>query len=246
MVQSVQRALNLLAAVAARPEGVGVRELARTCGLKAPTAQALLKTLAAQEFLAFDSESKRYRVGLAAVRLAAAGSPLASLRAFVRPVMESLHGQVGETVAALAWLDGRAVVVDWRQTEHALAVTHPEQEVEQPERLASGRVLLAFQPATVRQAYLAGIGASDELAKILERIRQARWAETENLGGSGIVAVSAPVFDRAGELVLALACSTPQVRCDAATLRAMRVSVREAAEGLTARLAGMGDVDESA
>lgn len=246
MVQSVERALQLLQAVAARPDGAGVRELARACGLKPPTAQALLKTLAAHEFLAFDPERRRYRVGVAAVRLAA-GSPLAALRDFVRPVMDRLHAEFGETEAALAWLDGRAQVIDWRQSEHPLAVTHPDQEVREPHRLASGRVLLAFQPVEVREAYLAGLGESAAgLRRELDHIREARWAVTENLGGSGIVAVAAPVLDRAGELVLAIACSLPQVRCDAATRTRMRVATQEAVDGLTARLAGLGEVDETA
>jgi len=246
MVQSVERALRLLTAVAARPEGAGVRELARACGLKAPTAQALLKTLAAHEFLAFDPDSRRYRLGVAAARLAA-GSPVEALRTFVRPAVSRLHAQFGETAAALAWLAGRAQVIDWRQSEHALAVTHPDQEVTQPHRLASGRVLLAFQPPAVLAAYLAGLDAPTAgLARELQAIREARWAETENLGGSGIVAVAAPVCDGAGELVLALACSLSQIRCDEATRERMRVATRAEAEGLTARLAGMGDVDESA
>jgi len=246
MVQSVERALQLLTAVAARPDGAGVRELARACGLKAPTAQALLKTLAAHEFLAFDGERKQYRIGVAAARLAA-GSPLAALRTFVRPAVDRLYAQFGETVAALAWLDGRAQVIDWRQSEHPLAVTHPEKEVLEPHRLASGRILLAYQPAEVQHGYLAGLAEpTAELRAELARIREACWAETENLGGSGIVAVSAPVFDGAGELVLALATSLPQVRCDAATRSRMRAATRAEAEGLTARLTGLGEVDESA
>ena len=53
MIQSVDRAVTLLAEVAAHGAWVGVRELARSAGLKVPTAQNLLKTLAARGLLDF-------------------------------------------------------------------------------------------------------------------------------------------------------------------------------------------------
>ncbi len=58
MIQSVNRAIDLLQAVAGRSQGAGVSELARACDLKVQTAQTLLKTLAFRNLLAFDTRHR--------------------------------------------------------------------------------------------------------------------------------------------------------------------------------------------
>ena len=75
LVQSVERALMLLNQVAWHGDWVGLRELARGTGLKVPTAQNLLKTLQAYGFLEFDERMRRYRIGLAALRLVVGHRP---------------------------------------------------------------------------------------------------------------------------------------------------------------------------
>ncbi len=69
MIQSLQRALNIMNCVAAAHGWIGVREIARNTDLKVTTAQQLLKTLQAENYLDFDESSRRYRIGLAALML---------------------------------------------------------------------------------------------------------------------------------------------------------------------------------
>jgi DNA-binding IclR family transcriptional regulator len=86
-IQSVDRAIDLLLAVAAAgPADAGVPALAKACGLNRATAWRLLKTLQARRMVTVD-ESGRYALGVTAVELGGAAGPDALIAA-AHPVLE--------------------------------------------------------------------------------------------------------------------------------------------------------------
>jgi len=248
MIQSVSRALSLLQEVAAKEgtDGVGVRELARATRLKVSTAQNLLKTLVGRGFLAFEEASRKYRLGLGAVLLAERASLLERLAAFARPWVDALAADLQETVAAAAWFQGQAVIVDWRQPGHALAATHASRVIPEPQIMASGRTLLAWlgDDERVEQARrlvekrgrLNLPTTIKDFLAMLDAVRRDGLAETRDVAGSGIGAVSAPVLDVCGRLVLAVSCSAPLARWDAGARRKALAAVTLAARQMSAAL----------
>ncbi|MDX9979109.1 MAG: helix-turn-helix domain-containing protein [Lentisphaeria bacterium] len=222
MIQSVERALHLLTLLAAAREPLGVREVARRSGLTVPTAQNLLKTLAASGFLHFDRRERNYRVGFAALLLADAADPMACIRNFAHPFVERLHQETKTTVALLAVWQGKPMVADWCEPERGLAVRSCGRIVEHPFQLATGRVLLAWHPELVPEN-------DGEMLNTLRRVRAEGCAVTENIGGSGVLAVAAPVFDACGRAPLALGCSAPLFQMDAAARARLRDAVQATA-----------------
>lgn len=107
-VQSVDRALDLLAAVASSDHAPSVAELAQRCGLNRSTAWRLLATLEAHGMVERDPHSGGYRVGYGALRLGAAADVDSVVRR-VRPELERLAAAVGETVS-LAVVKGMSLV----------------------------------------------------------------------------------------------------------------------------------------
>jgi len=223
MIQSLQRALNIMNCVAAARGWIGVREIARSTGLKVTTAQQLLKTLQAENYLDFDESSRRYRIGLAALMLSEGNDITRVLNELVEPYMQKLLDESSETVAALALHKNRVVVVNWKQSPNLLAVVHPRDYfVEHPHLMASGLALLAFLPEEQRTQYagsqLLGTfkGAtprnSKELLILLEKVAADGFAVTENVVDSGVTAVGVPVFGKDGKILLSLGCSAPSIR----------------------------------
>lgn len=251
-IQSVERALRLLQEVAAQGDWVGVRELARATGLKPPTAQNLLKTLTSCGFLEFSESTRRYRLGLAALRLAEAADSRSRLADFAREDVDRLSQEFGETVAVLTYDQGRAVVIDWREADHPLAATHPSRVITEPHPMASGQVLLAYQPREVQEAYAASMtlqgrnlpATPAELLALLGQVRERGYAETSDVRGSGIAAVSAPVLDGAGRLVMALAVSMPATRVTVAMRARMRERTIASARSMSERLGWRAETGE--
>ena len=224
MIQSVDRALKLLAIVASHKDWIGVREIARMAGLKAPTCQNLLKTLQANGFLEFNAATRRYRVGLAVFSLAESIDPIGRMRDFAKPYVESIFAGFDETVAVLTLYHGKIVVVDWRCGDHPLSAQEPRRVIDQAHFMASGQVLLAYADELFRRNYMEkefrpNLGKNvpatpAELDATLARVRSQGYAVTADACGSGIAAVSAPVFDATGAIAMAVACSAPLARFD--------------------------------
>lgn len=222
MIQSVERALHLLTLIAAEREPLGVRDVARRSGLTVPTAQNLLKTLAASGFLHFDERERKYQVGVAALLLADAADPAACIRSFAHPYVERLQAETHATVVLVAYQQGRIMVADWCEPERGLAVRACGRVLDHPFDMATGRVMLAWHPELVP--------ADPAVAAVLQQVRADRRAVTENIGGSGIFAVAAPVFDACGHASLGLGCSVPLFQMDTAAKERLCKAVQATAE----------------
>lgn len=151
-VQSVDRALDLLAAVAASEQPPTVAELAVRCGLNRSTAWRLLATLEAHGMVERASASSGYRVGYGAVRLGAAADEASVVRR-VRPVLEDLSTAMGETVslalvktASLRYVDHISVIgatfAPWTEERVSLHST------------SSGKIFLAWLSEAEREGAL--------------------------------------------------------------------------------------------
>lgn len=214
MANSVTKALQLLKALGSMPEGGGVRELGRMSEINPSTVHALLKSLLAQGFVAYEESTRRYRLGLVVATLGAAIDRVAMLRAVVQPHVDAAFAELGESVTAVAWHDGRALVVGKHQSTHQLITAMPDGVVPFPHRWASGLLLLAHQPLAVRQSYAAAVGSLTDLPDeaAFEKVRAATHTEAIDMDGSGIAALAVPVVDALGAIRLALAVSAPLAR----------------------------------
>jgi IclR family KDG regulon transcriptional repressor len=249
-VQSVEKALRLLQALDRHGRWIGVRELSRQLELSPPATHNLLKTLQAASFVESNPASRQYRLGLAAVRLGARSDPLQHMRRFARPYIETLAEKSDETIVVLAWQQDHAVVVDWIQAGHTLAVTHHHGVVEHPIVFASGRILLAHQDRDTQLRHLRGEDYSnlapnaprnlDEAVSILSQAAADGCAITENVGQSGVVAVGAPVFEATGRLLFAVGCSAPLTRIDPPRLAHLRERLLEITAEMTQKLRAPG------
>lgn len=246
MIQSVDKALALLNAVAAQHgEWIGVRDLARLTGLKAPTAQQLLKTLQARQYLEFDGDSRRYRVGIAAALLGRAADLGARLGTVAAPHVQALFREFGETTAALVCDRGVFQCVCCRACEKELATSAPPAgELADPHLLAGGQALLAWQDAVFLDSYIQTRHRHVDAAGLkqqLHAVRAAGHAALLDYNRSGVAAFGVPVFDATGQVALALAVSMPLPRFDAALGQRLLSRLTEAAQAAGHFLKGGGE-----
>jgi len=169
-IQSVRNACALIEVVAAR-QPIGVSDVARAAGLDKSAAQRLAVTLHAAGWLDRTGDG-RWRIAPDLVHLArraAEGSIVASMR----PVLEQLRDDTGETVILVTIEHDRLLVLDMAESRQALRIS------------PSGRHLPLSHSSAVRAvaAYL----SADELAalreidpgldeEILADVRRKGWA----------------------------------------------------------------------
>lgn len=246
MIQSVERAIDILEEVASREDWVGVREIARSVGLKVPTTQQLLKTLQARNFLEFNEELRQYRMGLGVWLLTEKINPLTCFKNKIKACLDRLCDELGETTVALTLINSEVKVVDSRQSKHVLAVTSPESgsmKIDRPHHMAGGRIVLAFSDKEFLDSYLKTLEfpekgknlfeSADALQTEMRKVREAGHALTEDVDDSGIGALAVPILAKSGEFLMALSCSMPLNRFDEARKSRALSKLREAAETIS-------------
>lgn len=110
-VQSVERALSLLEAVAAGQYPRSVPELATEAGVNRATAWRLMNTLEYFDLVTKDPRSGRYRVGAGVMRLAAAAD-IGGWAADVRPELEEVSRVTGGNAFLEIKSRGDLLVID--------------------------------------------------------------------------------------------------------------------------------------
>ncbi len=215
MVHSVEKAFLLLNTVAAKGDWVGVRELARMTGMKPPTAQQLLKTLQKTGYLEFDEESRRYRIGIAAIMLGNAVDGPSRIAEFTKLRIDAIYEEFKETTAVLTVERGVFISVYWRQCQKELASAPPATRViPNPHGMASSKVLLAYQSKEFISNYITEkrIQNPEAFEASLKEIRDKGYCELVNFNSSGVAAYGMNCFDATGKAVFSIGWSIPLPR----------------------------------
>lgn len=220
-VQAVVRAFDILKFVAARPQGIGITTLAAQTGLPKSTVSRLVATLERVEAVAPVPNAATYHLNPSFSTLFTPLSFPDSLINVARPYLQSLNHAVGEDVG-LAIPDGQSVLyIDQVSSDTAVQVKDWTGERFPLHWVSSGKVILAHQSAAFVEDYLARPLSASTL-KTLTTVAQLRKA-IANIQAEGVAwslgefdlainAVSAPIFNQAGEVIAALNIYGPAYR----------------------------------
>lgn len=237
-VQSVDRALSVLEAVAAAEGEAALGEIAAELGLAVPTVHRLLKTLAARGYID-QSSSRRYTLGSALIPLGLQATPRLALEA--RPMLQELELEIGETVN-LAVLDGDMIVyVAQVPSRHRMRMFTEVGRHALPHATGVGKAMLATLPddrvrAIVRRTGMPELTAAtltteDALLADLRETRRRGFAvdDGEQEVGVRCIAVAVP-----GTSPAAVSISGPAARVTEAVIPVAVTALTRAARELAA------------
>src|SRR5438552_3872013 len=111
-VPAVDRAARLLDLLARDTRDWTLTELAQELSAHKGTTRDILLTLHRHGLVERDVQTRRYRLGLGAARLARAALGRLDLRGAVRPSLERLLAETGETVLLGVRSDQHVVIID--------------------------------------------------------------------------------------------------------------------------------------
>ena len=146
-VRSLLRGLTILDVLADSPDGlVCLADIAERAGLSASTAHRLLTTLVERGYAGREPGSKGYVIGHRMIRFSSAVKRrTAQLRRLVRPHLEAITAETGET-SNLVVLDGQSVVyVDQVEGTRALRMVPGIGAIFPAHTSASAKAILAYQ-----------------------------------------------------------------------------------------------------
>lgn len=234
-IESVQRAMAVLDALAGRSGPLGTNDLARRTGLNVSTVSRLLSTLTNGGLAAYDGQTGRYRLGPGLLRLAAVAGDGLDLRATARPHIEALAHQTGETATLSVPAATDAVTVDFVQSPRSVRSVAAVGRRSVAHATATGKVFLAWggrAPARRLRAFTdRTITDRAELARDLTRVRRRGWARAHREREPDLAAIAAPVLGPDDGLIAILGVQGPADRLTARAATAAALALmRHAAE----------------
>jgi DNA-binding IclR family transcriptional regulator len=222
MLQTIQKAGEVLALYDREHTEWGVREVAAKLRVAKSSAHDLMSSLAKLGFLNKTDEN-RYRLGWRLVTLSETLLATTELRKEAHPVMEELAVQYQETIH-LAVLDGtQAVYVDKLEGRQAVRVELTSLGARLYAHCSAlGKVLLAYRDEDQVKHIIQTAGLprftdntitdEKELLQNLARIRKQGFAYDLEEILPDLCCVAAPIYEYSGNVIAAISMSIPAYR----------------------------------
>ncbi len=225
-VQSVERTLDILEALAQAGHPITLSELSHKVNLHVSTAHRLLGTLIERGYARQDTTNGRYSVGSRLLELTTGATEQIDVRAEARPSLEKLAAQVGETANLVVRSGDNLVYIDQVQTDRLVRMFTRVGSSAPLYCTGSGKLFLALTPEAnfdrEFNRYLLEnrleprtphtIVKPQALREELRRIRERGYSFDNEEMEEGVICIAAPIFDRSGQAVAAISISGPGSR----------------------------------
>lgn len=219
-VQSAARTIGILLAVAQSERGLTTKEISERVRIGRQATYHLLHTLQETGMLTRDDRN-RYLLGFRVATLAEGFGRQLAPSEHLAPIVRALARETGESAYASGWWSGEIAVLSVaRGTNPVQAAEVPQGHIGDAHARASGKLLLAFAPASVRDPYLEGhklkkltpstIATRRALDRELATIREQGYAVDQEEFALGLCCLAVP-FD-AGYSPFVLSLSAPRER----------------------------------
>ena len=244
-LSSVANSIRLLTSFSGQEDELGITTLAGRLRLAKSTVHRLAATLTSAGFLEQNSETGKYRLGVALFELGALVRRRMDVANEARPKLRELLEKTGETVQ-LGIVDHYSVLYVYEmESPRAIRMAAAVGARAPLHCTAVGKVLLAFQSADyVKQVIERGLAAytpktitkRDAVIGMLEEVRLREHAIDDEESEGGLRAIAAPVRNHGGAVIAALGVAAPVQRMSKKAMHSCAPSVIDTANAVSARL----------
>lgn len=249
-VQSVERALDLLEALASAEGEVSITALATRTGLHVSTVHRLLSTLLRRGYVRQNAETSRYYAGAKLATLAEGRSRFGELRLRARPILRAITEATRETTNLVILDDAAAVYIETVPSPQVVRLFTVIGNRVPLHATGAGKCLLAALPAAKRDALIDRIELraytpntivdAAALRRALEEARERGFTIDDEEYDEGVRCVAVPVAGVA-DVTAALSVSAPASRFTRQRSLELVPLLRRSASELAAALRDRGD-----
>ncbi len=221
-VQSVDRTLSILEAMADEGRPMTLSEISNKLSLNISTVHRLLKTLINRDFACQDINTGKYQLGTKTFRIGNAALYSLDIRTVARPYLKKAAEICGETVNMAILDSGYVLYIDQVESKKMVKMVASLGRRAPAHCNAVGKVLLAglgehelerfFKTIKLDKYTDKTITAPLKLRQELKEIRKKGYAYDLEEMETGIRCVAAPVRNFQGEVFAAIGISAPKIR----------------------------------
>src|SRR6266446_1503689 len=244
-LSSVANSIRLMTSFSGEEDELGITTLATRLRLAKSTVHRLATTLTGSGFLEQNSETGKYRLGVALFELGALVRRRMDVANEARPKLRELLEKTGETVQ-LGIVDHFSVLYVYEmESRRAIRMAAAVGGRAPLHCTAVGKVLLAYQPRDyVKEAIGRGLTAytpktitrREAVLAMLDEVRLRGHAIDDEESEGGLRAIAAPVRNHNGAVIAALGVAAPVQRMNKKLMQTCVPSVIETADAVSARL----------
>jgi IclR family acetate operon transcriptional repressor len=249
-IQSVDRALNLLQAIAEVGGEATLTELSGRTRINISTCHHLLATLVKRGFVTKWPARRGYALGGRILQLSQACLQV-DLPRRAEPFIERINSATGETVHLAARQGDHLATLLTREARHAVRVDTAGLGVsEAAHASATGKAMLAWLPEDEIRRIVTTSGMKKftpntitDFVALIEELRLVRrrgFAIDREEFQPGVICIGAAIRNHSGAVVGAISASTPTMRASEEHLARMREAVVSATRALSAELGEPG------
>lgn len=223
LIQSVERALDILEMIFSSGQAMRSSNIAANLGLNANTTNNLVRTLYRRGYLAQD-ESGRYLLGGKCARLGEAADRWSFLREAALTTMKELTLSTGDGIFLGVNDCGKLHCVLTLLATGNMRIIEKQLWLERLHTTAAGKAILAGMENSELEGWLQHtklvtltprtLSNPEKLLKEIELTRRRGWAMCRDEAAEGIAAIGVPVRDKNGRVIAALTQSFPTFYLD--------------------------------
>jgi IclR family acetate operon transcriptional repressor len=252
-IQSVDRALSLLEALAEAGGEASLTDLSRRTHLNVSTCHHLLSTLVNWGYVAKVPGRRSYALGARVLYLGHACLRQVDLPRRAQAHIDRINQATGESVHLAVLQADNIVTLVKREARHAVRVDSGMiGRSDAPHATATGKAMIAWLPEDQIRRMLPAEGLKrftektildfDALIDELRHVRRNGFAIDREEFQPGVICIGSAIRDHAGAVVGAISASAPAMRATEAHLALMQQEVIEATNALSAELGEPGSM----
>ncbi|TKI04608.1 IclR family transcriptional regulator [Martelella alba] len=249
LIQSVNRALDILETLAAHPQPLKLQQIASVCGLNNATCHHLLNTLVFRRYVMRHADNRSYTLSdgvMALLRYDHQGT--FDLVGLVLPDLRSMATDLDETMVLARFTGSSLVLVAQQDNGHVLRDRPKSAEdcIGAAHATAFGKAMLAWLPEVQIARVVADQGLTaftprtlNSLAALVDSLRQIRrhgFAVEDEEFAEGICGIACALRGKSGRVLGALGCWLPRERASSPRLKTIAQRLTHIGQTLTVHL----------
>ncbi len=252
--QVVDRVVDILETFLWLGPELGVSEISRALDLKKATTHRLLASLRRRNMVAQDPVTRRYRLGGKLWELGSVATSQVDWAARVKPFLEQLTAETGETSHLAVLSDGQVLYVEKVESSRSLRMPSQVGRRLPFHCTGVGKALVAYLPDEVLDGLIARRGLARftphtiidqrRLHEELARTRERGYALDSEEIEEGLVCIAAPVRDHTAHVVAAISIAGPSSRLRVDDAARHAPFVMKAANAISSALGWQAGVPE--
>lgn len=245
-VQTLERALDVLEALARAEESLGVTEIGNRIGLHKSTVHRILQTLCYRGYVEKEKDRERYRLGIKIVELGIRFFNDLEIRKVAAYFLSQLAKSFDEVVHLVLPDDGEVVYIDRREGSQVISMHSKVGRRAPMHCTAVGKSILSTLPEEEVRHILKTKGMPgfthktitdpDKLIEELKEIRKLGYALEAEENEVGILCLGTPIFDYSGRAIGAISVSGPINRMKDKGTKRIGDEIKSAGQEISAKL----------